>query len=382
MKKLIKTEHIEWVKMLPLSKVKYPLMISGIESVTMKELLKMGFSLKHMDLFGHDGDYYGPRSLKAAVAGYYKVNPDNIALIGGANMAIYMACAALLESGDEVIIESPSYEPIRRAAESMGAVIKLLPRRMENRYQPDPAELKRLITSKTRLILTTNLHNPSGIAMDDDVMEGLIDIAEKKGVLLAVDEIYRDFLVVQKTLKQKPAPLFTRSPNVITLSSLTKVYGLGYMRAGWLMAEPKLVYRFLRTYDYMTASDAYPAQMIALFCLRRINTLIERTRKIIGNSLEIMKEWMADQEYKQQHLPERKKIAWCPPDGGITCFIRLPVGLDAFKFINRLYKRYDTLVVPGDFFGTPGHIRIGFGIKERLLRQGLSRIEKCLNEMR
>ncbi|MFH1226354.1 MAG: aminotransferase class I/II-fold pyridoxal phosphate-dependent enzyme [Planctomycetota bacterium] len=382
MKKLIKTEHIEWVKLLRPSKIKYPLMISGIPSLTMGELLRMGFKFKDMDLFVHEGDYYGPLKLRTALANYYKINPDNIALIGGANMAIYMACASLLETGDEVIIESPSYEPIRRAAESTGADIKLLPRCMENRYQPDPAELKKLITPKTRLIVITSLHNPSGIAIDDNVLNELIKISEKNGVLLAVDEIYRDFLVVQKILKQKPAPFFTRSPNVVTISSLTKVYGLGYMRAGWLMAEPKLVYRFLRTYDYMTANDAYPAQMIALFCLKHIDALIERSRKIIGNSLNIMKEWMSQQKHKQRNLIEKKRIAWSPPDGGITCFVRLPIGLNAFKFNDRLCKRYNTLVVPGDFFGAPGYVRIGFGIKEKLLRQGLAQVEKCLNEMR
>jgi len=361
---MLKVDHIEWVKMLDLDTIKYPLMISGMPSLELKELLQMGFKMKHLELYSHNNhiDSYGPLALKQELAKYYNVRVPNIAMCAGANMAIYLLCAGLLKSGDEIILESPCYEPMRRSAQSLGAKIVPLHRRIENNWQPDPAELDRLITRKTKLIFLTDLHNPSGVKMDEAVIRGLVKVAEKHQVYIAFDEVYKDFL-----FDQPRKPFCKTSPMAITLSSLTKVYGLGLMRTGWIMASPELAYLFSRTYDYMSASDAYPAQMISLFCMRHISKLIKRTKAIVGDKRQIIKDWIATEP----------RLAWREPAGGIVCFIKLPFK-DSFKFQQHLFKRYQTSVVPGEYFGTPGYIRIASGTKPHLLKQGLKNISLAL----
>ncbi|MEW6027006.1 MAG: pyridoxal phosphate-dependent aminotransferase [Planctomycetota bacterium] len=361
---MLKVEHIEWVKLLDLKTIKYPLMISGMPSLEKEEMFKMGFRMKHLELYSHynDRDSYGPLPLKQELAKYYNVKVNNIAMCAGANMAIYLLCAGLLKSGDEIILESPCYEPMRRAAQSLGAKIVPLHRRIENNWQPDSTELEHLITRRTKLILLTDLHNPSGVKMDEAVIRNLVRVAEKHGVYIACDEVYKDFL-----FNQPRQPFCKHSPMAITLSSLTKVYGLGLMRTGWIMASPKLAYLFSRTYDYMSASDAYPAQMISLFCMRHIGALIKRTKEIVGNKRQIIKDWIATEPCLQ----------WREPAGGIICFIKLPFK-DSFRFQQHLFKRYQTAVVPGEYFGTPGYIRIASGTKPHLLKQGLKNISVAL----
>ncbi len=363
MKDILKVEHIEWVKLLDMKAIKYPLMISGVPSLELKELLRMGFKMDYLKLCSHTNkDSYGPLALKQELAKYYNVKVDNIAMCAGANMAIYLLCAGLLKSGDEIILESPCYGPMMRSAQSLGAKIVPLPRRIANNWQPDPDELDRLITRKTKLILLTDLHNPSGVKMDEAVIRGLVKVAEKHQVYIAFDEVYKDFL-----FDRPRQPFCKSSPMAITLSSLTKVYGLGLMRTGWIMASPKLTYLFSRTYDYMSASDAYPAQMISLFCMRHISALIKRTKAIVGNKRQIIKDWIA----------QEPRLQWREPAGGIVCFIKLPFK-DSFRFQQHLFKRYQTAVVPGEYFGTPGYIRIASGTKPHLLKQGLKNISAAL----
>ena len=233
MNDILKVEHLEWVKLLDLKAIKYPLMISGMPSLELKELLQMGFKMNNLELFSHKSaqDSYGPLALKQELARYYNVKVPNIAMCAGANMAIYLLCAGLLKSGDEIILESPCYEPMRRSAQSLGAKIVPLHRRIENNWQPDPDELARLITKKTKLILMTDLHNPSGVKMDESVIRRMVKVAEKHNVYIAFDEVYQDFL-----FGQPRQPFCKRSPMAITLSSLTKVYGLGFMRTDGLWA--------------------------------------------------------------------------------------------------------------------------------------------------
>jgi hypothetical protein len=371
MNNMIKSEHIEWVKLLDLNKIKYPLMLSGITPLTLDELAGMGFKLKMLKLFGTKEDSYGPLALKQELARYYNVLVENIAMCAGANMAIYLLCAGLLKCGDEIILESPCYEPMRRSAQSLGAKIVPLHRRIENNWQPDPDELDRLITRKTKLIFLTDLHNPSGVKMDEAVIKALVKVAEKHKVYIAFDEVYKDFL-----FDQPRKPFCTRSPMAITLSSLTKVYGLGYMRTGWIMGTPELAYLFSRTYDYMSAVDAYPAQMISLFCMRHIDVLIKRTKAIVGlpagrhgNKRQVIKDWIA----------QEPRLQWREPAGGIVCFIKLPFK-DSFKFQKHLFQRYQTSVVPGEYFGTPGYIRVASGTKPHLLKQGLKNISAALRD--
>jgi len=363
---MIKSEHIEWVRLLP--KPKYPLMISGIRSLSTKELIEMGFKFERIPLFGSlPRDAYGPKTWISALAKHYNVQFGNVTLCAGANMAIYLLCAGLLNHGDEIILESPSYEPFRCASESRGAKIKYLHRRLANHYQPDPDELKKLITKRTKVILISNLHNPSGVKLENNTVKALINVAEKHGVYIACDEVYHDFL-----WDKRDETFCKHSPMAISLSSLTKVYGLGLMRAGWIMANPKLTYLFSRTYDYMPGNDSYPAQMIALYCLRNINKLISRTKIIEGKSLSIIKNWMATES----------RLQWVEPDGGIVCFLRLPQGVNSRKFQQHLLKKYDTAVVPGDFFGTPGYIRVAGGIKASILQKGLKNISAALDDFK
>ena len=135
---------------------------------------------------------YGYPPLKEAIARQYDVDPDCVVTAEGTSMANYLAMATLLDAGDEVAIEHPAYGLLVDAARYIGANIKRFARREENAYAVDPAEIRRVVTPKTRLIVLTNLHNPSSVLTPDSVIREVADIARSVGARLLVDEVYLD----------------------------------------------------------------------------------------------------------------------------------------------------------------------------------------------
>src|SRR5438270_4550129 len=146
---------MHWAKTRP--KLKYDLALSGILNLPFAEL-----EVKLEDLELHGDNAYGYRPLVEALAIHCKISPEYVVTIsGGTSMANHLAMAAVLEHGDEILIEQPTYEPILALAEYFGARIKRFRRPFENGYQVDIDDLEKQITPRTKLIALTNLHNPS-----------------------------------------------------------------------------------------------------------------------------------------------------------------------------------------------------------------------------
>src|SRR6266852_1993622 len=165
------SNYMQWAKTRP--KVKYDLALSGILNLPFTEL---GARIEDLDLNGDNAYGYGP--LIEGLASHCGVSPERVVTIsGGTSMANHLAMAAALEHGDEVLIEQPTYEPILAVAEYLGANIKRFPRAFENDFRVDVQELAKQITSRTRLIALTNLHNPSSALVDEETLKQVGEMA-------------------------------------------------------------------------------------------------------------------------------------------------------------------------------------------------------------
>ena len=130
--------------------------------------------------------------LQQAIAAFHGVDPDCVVESAGTSMANHLAMAAIIEPGDEVLIEHPAYGPILDTAQYLQANVKRFRRVEENGWAIDPEEVRRCITPKTRLIVITNLHNPTSAFTPDSVLREIGDIARSVGALVLVDEVYLD----------------------------------------------------------------------------------------------------------------------------------------------------------------------------------------------
>ena len=355
-------EYIAWAKSLPA--VEINLARSGIEPCPVSLL-----GLKPSDLVATLPVKYGYEPLADAIAARYRVRRAQVfALSGGTSYANWIACAAILDRcrrGDEVLVERPTYEPLLRVPQALGHRIRRFDRRFENGYAIDLDKFASLVSSKTRLAIVTNLHNPSGARLDMKTLRRMADLLERVHAYLLVDEVY-----LECVFRQHAESCLHAGLNVVTTNSLTKAYGLDGLRAGWILGPAPLVARAGRINDLMTNNSVAPGEQMALAAFRHHRAIDRRAHEILDPNLARVCAFLE----KEARLPA------VLPDGGNVVFPRLPAGVDGDDLAARLLKRYSTLVVPGRFFGSPRHIRISFGCDPKRLTRGLENISRALDD--
>jgi aspartate/methionine/tyrosine aminotransferase len=280
-------------------------------------------------------------------------------------MANHLAMAAILEPGDEVLIEHPAYGPILDVARYLQAKVKRFPRIKEIGWAIDPVAVLHYITPKTRLIVITNLHNPTSALTPDSILRDVGSIARSVGACVLVDEVYLD-AVYQRT----PRTSFHLGPEFVVTSSLTKVYGVSGLRSGWILARPDLAWKMRRLNDLYSATPVYPGLLLAVAAFKHLNRLREKARRIVD----------ADRKLLQDFLEQESGLSAVWTDWGTTSFAQLSRnrGSNADDFLERLRAEFDTSVVPGRFFEMPDHFRIGMGVDTEMFAEGLNRIGRAL----
>ena len=197
-------------------------------------------------------------------------------------------------------------------------------------------------------------------------MQALLDLAEQEGFTLFVDEVYRDFL------PGEPGTIYAPGRPVVVASSLTKVYGLGQLRSGWLLGPPDFLHRAARIIDFLHVRDPYPMEALAAAAFDHADALRARGLEVAQASREVLHEL----DVRPFGHP------WSPPDAGLIAFPRLPEGLSSALFCRRLKQEEGTLVVPGYFFDDDHHVRIGVFHGPEVVAEGLIRVRRMLDAWR
>jgi aspartate/methionine/tyrosine aminotransferase len=344
------------------SGARYNLATSGIASLPLREL---PVSIDDLELTGTSP--YGYEPLIEALARHLRVSPENVVLVsGGTAMANHVAMAALLGPGDELLVEEPAYSLMAGVARYLGATVVSFPRSARHGFRVDPDEVKRRITPRTRVILLTNLHNPSSVATDPDTLRALGALAREARARVLVDEVYLEAL-----FEEAPPTALLLGPEFLVTSSLTKVYGLSGLRCGWILAAPALALELWRLQDIFAASAPHAAERLSVIALQHLPQLRERARAILA----------ANRPHLEAFLDARDDLDVVRTSHGTTSFPRLRhVPVDAF--CAHLREKYETTVVPGRFFGAPEHVRIGITSTDTdMVREGLARVGQALDDL-
>jgi aspartate/methionine/tyrosine aminotransferase len=350
------SDYMHWSK--TRSRARFNLATSGVAAFPLHEL---PVDLEELEING-DNDYgYAP--LQSAIAGHHDVDPECVVEAAGTSMANHLAMASIVEPNDEVLIEHPAYGPILDVARYLGAKVKRFSRTEENDWAVDPSEIRRSVTANTRLIVTTNLHNPTSVLTPDSVLREIGDIASNVGALVLVDEVYLD-AVHEGT----PRTSFQLGAEFLVTSSLTKVYGVSGLRCGWILAHPDIARKIQRLNDLYAATAVYPGELLSVVVFKHLDLLRERARRIVD----------ADRKLLHGFLAQQPALSAVQTDWGTTSFVRLRNG-NADIFLNRLRGDFETSVVPGRFFEMPEHFRIGMGVSTEMFAEGLSRIGRALS---
>jgi aspartate/methionine/tyrosine aminotransferase len=354
----IRSSYIEWAKLR--SQARYNLASSDVVHFPLADLQA---SIADLEISGTDG--YGYQPLLQKLSAKSGVAVECIVQAQGTSMANHLAMAALLEPGDEVLIEEPSYGAIVSTAEYLGAKIRRFARKFESGFQLDPREVERNISARTRLIVITNLHNPSGVRTTDAKLRMVGEIARSMGAHVLVDEVY-----LEACFDSPWQTAFLLGPNFVTASSLTKAYGLSGLRCGWIFAAKPLAERMWRLNDLFGVMAPHPVELLSVLALEHLPEIAARGKQLLETNRALLKEF----------FKSRRDLLAIWPEAGTIAFPQFTSG-HADAFCQLLRDKYETSVVPGRFFEMPEHFRVGIGGKTEDVREGLARIGAALDEL-
>jgi aspartate/methionine/tyrosine aminotransferase len=358
--KKAESAFMHWAKTRP--RVKYDLALSGILNLPIAEL---DFDPKDLELHGDNA--YGYRPLVEALAKHRNVAAKNIVTVsGGTSMANHLAMAALVEHGDEVLIEQPTYDPLLAVARYLGAKIRRFPRTFEIEFKIDIDALEKQLTNKTRLIVVTNLHNPSSARVEDTTLRKIGELARGVGAHVLVDEVY-----LEAMFENAPQSAMSIGPEFVVTSSLTKGYGLSGLRCGWIFAEPKLAEKIRRLDDIFAASAPFVTEQMSVTAINQLPEISARAKSMLETNRQTLK----------KVFQTRDDVDVVPTKFGTTSFPRLR-NLDVEKLCDLLIKKYETAVVPGKFFESPQHIRIGMCCEPNNFNVGIERLGEALDDLK
>ena len=354
----MQSDYMHWAKFK--KPVRYALTMSEVPHVRMDRL---PLTIADLDMDGASHPRYAP--LRERIGKRYGVPVEQVVAADGTSMANFLAMAALIGPGDEVLVESPNYEPMLGAASFLGANIKRFDRKPSDAFRLDPAAIAQAMTPNTRLIIITNLHNPSGALSDEAELRAVGDLAARVGARVLVDEVYLDAAVPPRRSAVHLGPEF-----VIT-NSLTKVYGLSGLRCGWILAEPELAERIWRVNDLFGVNQAHQAERLGCIAFDHLDEIRGETPAMRA----------ANRRLFNAMVDERDDLDCAPAKHGITAFPRWSGG-DTQRLDDHLRANYDTSVVPGRWFEMPDYFRIGFGLPTADFAEGLSRLGQALDDLR
>ena len=331
-----------------------------------------------VDLTAPDRGGYPP--LVEAIAAHYGVATERVVTAPGCSAANFLAIGALVGPGDTVLMEGPWYDQLTGACRLLGARVETFERRFEEGYRIDVAALRSRITAGTKLVIITNPHTPSGMATDLDILVALQAMAEDADVYVLVDEVYLD---VTNTLHAPLSPDGARiapraagrytpaalvGDRLVSISSLTKSYGLSGLRCGWVVASPEVAERARRVRDVIDNIGAAPADRLGALAFIQIDQLAKRAHQLVSTNLDLARTFFG----------RHPELELCGPIEATIAFPRLKGISDTGPFVTRLFAEHGVAVVPGSFFGVPAHLRISLAGRTQTLVEGLARIGRLL----
>ena len=321
----------------------------------------------------HYTSYSGDAELIAEIGKFYQeeygytVGKDETLIVAGGSQGLYLALAAILDQGDEVIYHEPCYMPYPIDIEMAGGKPVVLPTYEEENFQIDPRRLEALITDRTKALIINTPGNPTGVCFTRETFEEIARIAKKYDLIILADDIYTLYSYAEPFL-----PITTLEgmrERTVTISSFSKDFAMPGWRVGYTLAP-----------DYITSTMRY-IMLCNTFCASSVSQRAAlhalRMRKEIQPAL--VEEFKKRTFYAYERITKMPNMSILPPQGAIYQFINISqTGLKSVEVHQKILDEAHVLVLPGLAFGACGdnHIRIALTMKVEIMKEAFDRIAK------
>ncbi len=315
------------------------------------------------------GDHTGKPALREWISQPHRgIGPGQVLLTAGAAAALFIIHTSLLQKGDHLVVIRPNYATNLETPRAIGCDISYIDLEFKEDFHLDIELVKATIRPDTKLISVTTPHNPTGTMLSKDQLQSLCELAGETNCLLLVDETYRDISF------DSPPPLAaTMSANIISVSSVSKAYGIPGVRLGWIICQDdNLQQLFLAAKEQIQICNSVIDEEITYQFLIQKEKYFPAILKRVQTNFKVLDNWM------NRH----SKLEWIRPSGGVVCFPRFRQGveIDTEKFYSLLLNNYQTYVGPGHWFEqSKRSFRLGFGWeKEAQFAEGLQNIDLAI----
>lgn len=312
------------------------------------------------------GDIEGLPEFRKGVCGLYKtLNIENIVPTHGASGANHHVFYSLISPGDRVVSIMPTYQQLYSIPESYGADVQILHLSKENNYLPDLEKLRRLVTPETKMICINNPNNPTGALMSEQLLREIVEIARSADAWILCDEVYRH-LSQEDGWCPSIVDLYEKG---ISVSSMSKVFSLAGLRLGWIATHDMSVVKSCLSHrDYNLVSCGVFDEMLAAAALKHRDKLLERSRKIVRENLQILDDWVSSEPH----------VSYVKPKAGTTALVYYDLDIPSYEFCEEMYKKTGAFVTSGDCFEVPHSMRIGYAYGKQDLIDGLKAISEYI----
>lgn len=335
----------------------------GESGVKFFDLKTLGMDLANIQL--RYGYHKGNPKLRELISEQYDgLSSENIAVTTGASEANFAVIASIIDSHDHMIIEHPNYPSNYEVPTSLNMNFDFLKLKFEEKFRPNTGRLESLLRKNTKLVSLTNPNNPTGSTLTEEELLKLIDLAESNNFYLLLDETYHELY-----FGKPPPPAASLSSKAISISSMSKAYGLPGIRIGWVAADKSIIDAVCAVREQLTISNSSLGEAVAEAVLKRKDDLLKEIKVRVRSNLTILEEWFSKQ----------KNLDWIPPSGGVVCFPRFRTSTKNLCRI--LVEKYRTFVVPGYCFGLDEFFRLGFGGNREELIKGLKCVDSVIREI-
>jgi aspartate/methionine/tyrosine aminotransferase len=358
------------------SEVEYNLSESGVEPMTVGELIDgvadPGWLLDRR--LGYP-EAMGSRSLRERIAAFYPdADAEHVYVMNGGAEANFITLWTLLEPDSRLAFMVPNYMQGWGLGRHFGAGsdafhLKVTGEGARARWALDLDELRRAVTSETRIVWVTNPNNPTGTILTEDEMDAVVEVSRRARAWLVADEIYRG-----AELSGRTTPTFWgRYDRVIVTSGLSKAFGLPGLRTGWVVAPPNVIERMCVHHDYTTLTPAMLSERLASIAMEpdRREAIFGRTRGILRRNLPRVQEW----------IREHDTLTHVPPQAGAIVYVEYDLPVRSGPLIESIREEHSVLIVPGDQFGMGKYFRIGYGSDPDYTMKGLARVSEALRHL-
>lgn len=354
----------------PDSKIEFDLGSSTGPSWTLRELLALSGDNEHERLLDTNLFYTTPAgslNLREAIAELEGVDPDHVQVVTGAAEALVLLFFLAAEPGVNVVLPSPGFPSNTALAESFGLEIRQYRLRAEDGFRIDLDEIRALVDNHTRFVLVNSPHNPTGAVLSDGEIDKLHDFCAERGVPFVCDQVYHPIYYGRETRSA------ARLPHATVLGDFSKALCLSGLRVGWIIERDRQQReKYLNGRSYFSVSNTALGESLAALALHHREAIYGRARRIAQKNLALL------DAFCREH---QDWFHWVRPRGGMTAFPSLVDGGAAREFCNKLAER-GVLIAPGDCFGMPPHIRIGFGTSGDRFPDAIARFGEFLHTVK